>query len=195
MGIEALPESSMVPEATVLHPLRGRARSVLATRVKVEPGVPSEIRMRRESPEVLVPERTGGWGRTEDLPVNVKSPTSRSASAGVAYRKLAISNDTARLPDRVKPSGCSVTWTLRMSKLATLGAMLPCPGYSDEVIHLFLARNLVALSEQPPGDDDEDLEVLLMQPAELDAVLASGDEHLDGKSVTAWFRARQLLGL
>jgi ADP-ribose pyrophosphatase len=81
------------------------------------------------------------------------------------------------------------------SRWDPLGAMLPCPGYSDEVIHLFLARNLVELSERPPGDDDEDLEVLLMQPAELDAALASGDEHLDGKSVTAWFRAKQLLGL
>ena len=77
----------------------------------------------------------------------------------------------------------------------SLGAMLPCPGYSDEVIHLFLARELQPLSEQPAGDDDEDLEVVLMPPAELDALLASGDEYLDGKSVTAWLRAKQLLGL
>ena len=77
----------------------------------------------------------------------------------------------------------------------SLGAMLPCPGYSDEVIHLFLARDLTLLAERPPGDDDEDLEVLLMEPAQLDAALAGGDEYLDGKSVTAWFRARQLLDL
>ena len=76
-----------------------------------------------------------------------------------------------------------------------LGAMLPCPGYSDEVIHLFLARDLTPLEQRPAGDDDEDLEVLLLEPAQLDAALASGDEHLDGKSVTAWLRARQLLGL
>ena len=76
-----------------------------------------------------------------------------------------------------------------------LGAMLPCPGYSDEVIHLFLARDLTPLSDRPAGDDDEDLDVLLLAPAALDAALASGDEALDGKSVTAWFRARQLLGL
>jgi ADP-ribose pyrophosphatase len=76
-----------------------------------------------------------------------------------------------------------------------LGAMLPCPGYSDEVIHLFLARQLTPLASPPEGDDDEDLEVVLMEPAELDAALASGDEPLDGKSVTAWFRAKQLLGL
>ncbi len=76
-----------------------------------------------------------------------------------------------------------------------LGPMLPCPGYSDEVIHCFLARELSPLENPPAGDDDEDLEVVLMSPAELDARLASGEEWLDGKSVTAWFRAKQLLGL
>ena len=76
-----------------------------------------------------------------------------------------------------------------------LGAMLPCPGYSDDVIYLFLARQLTPLQEQPAGDDDEDLEVLLLEPAALDAAIASGDEYLDGKSITAWYRAKQLLGL
>ncbi len=33
-----------------------------------------------------------------------------------------------------------------------------------------------------------------MTPAQLDQALASGDEWLDGKSVTAWYRAKQLLG-
>ena len=77
----------------------------------------------------------------------------------------------------------------------SLGPMLPCPGYSDEVIHCFLARELMRLEDPPAGDEDEDLEVILMSPSELDARLASGDEWLDGKSVTAWFRAKQLLGL
>ena len=76
-----------------------------------------------------------------------------------------------------------------------LGPMLPCPGYSDEVIHCFLARDLTPLENPPAGDDDEDLEVVLMSPSALDAALASGDEWLDGKSVTAWYRAKQLLGL
>ena len=76
-----------------------------------------------------------------------------------------------------------------------LGPMLPCPGYSDEVIHCFLARELTVLENPPAGDDDEDLEVVTMTSTHLDEVLASGDEWLDGKSVTAWFRAKQLLGL
>ena len=53
-----------------------------------------------------------------------------------------------------------------------LGPMLPCPGYSDEVIHCFLARELTPLENPPAGDDDEDLEVVLMSPAQLDAALA-----------------------
>jgi len=81
------------------------------------------------------------------------------------------------------------------SRWDALGAMLPCPGYSDEVIHLFLARDLTPLAERPPGDDDEDLEVVLLEPAALDAALAGEDEYLDGKSVTAWYRAKQLLGI
>ena len=81
------------------------------------------------------------------------------------------------------------------SRWDALGVMLPCPGYSDEVIYLFLARQLTPLQEQPAGDDDEDLEVLLMEPTALDAAIASGDEYLDGKSITAWYRAKQLLGL
>lgn len=83
----------------------------------------------------------------------------------------------------------------RASRWDPLGAMLPCPGYSDEVIHLFLARGLTRLEAPPAGDDDEDLEVLLLEPEHLDALLASGDEYLDGKSLTAWYRARQLLAL
>ena len=86
-------------------------------------------------------------------------------------------------------TGCSA------SRWDDLGAMHPCPGYSDEVIHLFLARDLTLLQDRPPGDDDEDMEVLLLEPAQLDAALASGNEALDGKTVTAWYRARQLLHL
>ena len=73
--------------------------------------------------------------------------------------------------------------------------MLPCPGYSDEVIYLFLARNLKPMLEKPKGDDDEDLEVLHMTKHELEKCISSGDEPLDGKSITAWHRALQFLDL
>ena len=83
----------------------------------------------------------------------------------------------------------------KASNWTSLGQMLPCPGYSDEVIHIFLAKGLARLAEQPKGDEDEDLEVLHMTPSEFDREIANGNEILDGKSITAWFRARQILAL
>ncbi len=76
-----------------------------------------------------------------------------------------------------------------------LGEMLPCPGYSDEIIHLFLARDLTKLEKKPEGDADEDIEVLKMAPNKLNEIIASNKESLDGKSITAWFRACQILNI
>ena len=76
-----------------------------------------------------------------------------------------------------------------------LGEMLPCPGYSDETIHLFLARDLTKLEKKPEGDADEDIEVLKISPRKLNEIIASGEESLDGKTITAWFRACQLLNI
>ena len=64
-----------------------------------------------------------------------------------------------------------------------------------EVIHCFLARQLTPMELPLPSDEDEDLQVLHMTPSEFDSRLASGAELLDGKSVTAWYRTKQLLNL
>ena len=74
-----------------------------------------------------------------------------------------------------------------------LGTLVNAPGYSDEVIHLFLARNLSKLKVEVTGDLDEDIEVLTFSPSELDNLIASGEEILDAKTITAWFRAKQFL--
>ena len=77
----------------------------------------------------------------------------------------------------------------------SLGLLLPCPGYSDEVIHLFLARDIEALTNKPMGDDDEDIEVLEMTKNDLENQISDGNEPLDGKSISAWHRATQFLNL
>ena len=74
-----------------------------------------------------------------------------------------------------------------------LGTLLPCPGYSNEIIHLFLARDLREVSSPPTGDLDEDIEVLRVQPDELDELFANGDHYLDAKSVSAWSLAKKLI--
>ena len=83
----------------------------------------------------------------------------------------------------------------KAEKWDELGALVNAPGYSDEVIHLFLARDLSKLNNQVKGDLDEDIEVLLMEPESLDNLISSGNEILDAKTVTAWFRAKQFLGI
>ena len=70
---------------------------------------------------------------------------------------------------------------------------MPAPGYADEEIYLFLARDLNKLNYEVQGDLDEDIEVLILDPDELDNLISSGDEILDAKTVTAWFRAKQFL--
>ena len=74
-----------------------------------------------------------------------------------------------------------------------LGTLVNAPGYSDEIIHLFLARDLIKLEAEVKGDLDEDIEVLTFCPKELDNLIASGNEVLDAKTITAWFRAKQFL--
>ena len=81
----------------------------------------------------------------------------------------------------------------RAEKWDELGALVNAPGYSDEVIHIFLARDLSKLNSEIKGDLDEDIKVLMMDPDELDNLISSGDEILDAKTVTAWFRAKQFL--
>ncbi len=83
----------------------------------------------------------------------------------------------------------------KASRWDPLGVMIPCAGYSDEVIHLFLARGIEALKTKPDGDEDEDIEVLEMTKSDLDSTIASGNEALDGKSITAWYRACQFLNI
>ena len=52
---------------------------------------------------------------------------------------------------------------------------------------------MIKLDYEVKGDLDEDIEVLILDPAELDNLISSGDETLDAKTVTAWFRAKQFL--
>ena len=55
--------------------------------------------------------------------------------------------------------------------------------------------DLSQLNNQVKGDLDEDIEVLLMEPESLDNLICSGNEILDAKTVPAWFRAKQFLGI
>ncbi len=80
----------------------------------------------------------------------------------------------------------------RAGKLVDLGEFFLAPGYCDEIIYAFLATELVQLATQPPGDDDEDIRVVLMTPSEFEQAIHGG-EPVDAKSIAAYFLARQHL--
>jgi ADP-ribose pyrophosphatase len=75
------------------------------------------------------------------------------------------------------------------NKWHKLGQFPLAPGYSDEIIYAFLAEDLQKLSKPPAQDADEDIEVVLMSPAELEQAIASG-EPVDAKSISSFFLYR-----
>ncbi len=70
-----------------------------------------------------------------------------------------------------------------------LGKFPLAPGYSDEYIYAFLARELDKLERPPAQDEDEDIEVVLMSFAEFERAILAG-EAIDAKSITSFLMAR-----
>lgn len=80
----------------------------------------------------------------------------------------------------------------RAHKWQKLGQFFLAPGYSDEIIYAFLAQDLELLEKPPEQDDDEDMEVVLFTPQELESAILAG-EPVDAKSISSFFLARQFL--
>ena len=78
------------------------------------------------------------------------------------------------------------------SNLKKIGEILLAPGYSDEVIYIFLATGLEKMEVPLAQDEDEDIEVLLMSPEQVADAIASG-ELTDAKSIAAYAMVRSLL--
>jgi ADP-ribose pyrophosphatase len=80
----------------------------------------------------------------------------------------------------------------RAHKWQDLGEFFLAPGYCDEIIYVFLAQELEKLAVPPAGDDDEDIEIVLMTPAEFESAIYAG-EPIDAKSIAAYFLARKFI--
>jgi ADP-ribose pyrophosphatase len=78
------------------------------------------------------------------------------------------------------------------NKWTNLGKFPLAPGYSDEYIYAFLATGLEKLETPPEMDEDEDIEVVLMTPKELETAIFNG-EIIDAKSIASFFLARPFL--
>jgi ADP-ribose pyrophosphatase len=67
--------------------------------------------------------------------------------------------------------------------LVKLGAFFTTPGFSDEIMHVFLATQLRPVAQRlEPG---EELEVVIMRQSELESAIASGAVS-DGKTLGAY---------
>ncbi|AHJ30902.1 NUDIX hydrolase [Nodularia spumigena CS-584] len=73
-----------------------------------------------------------------------------------------------------------------------LGEFFLAPGYSDEIIYAFLAKDLQKLETPPKQDDDEDMETVLMTPDEFEKAILKG-EVVDAKSISSFMLARPFL--
>lgn len=80
----------------------------------------------------------------------------------------------------------------RAGSWKSLGKFSLAPGYSDEYIYAFLAQDLEKLEIPPQQDEDEDIEVVLMSPEELEAAILVG-EPIDAKSIASFMMARPYL--
>lgn len=81
----------------------------------------------------------------------------------------------------------------RAESIELLSCISLTPGYSDEIIHIFLATGLRSLPpDQWQPDDDENLHITTMPMDEVISACATGDLH-DGKTVAAVLMACQKL--
>lgn len=76
----------------------------------------------------------------------------------------------------------------RAKKWRSLGKFPLAPGYSDEFIFAFLAQDLEKLPQPPQQDEDEDIDVVLMTPAEFEH-LAMTSNQIDAKTICSYFLA------
>lgn len=75
-------------------------------------------------------------------------------------------------------------------ELLSLGRILPSPGFTDEIIHLFLARGLAPVGQRLEHDELLTVEEV---PFARAVELATSGEIADSKSVCALLRAARLL--
>lgn len=73
-----------------------------------------------------------------------------------------------------------------------LGYILPSPGYSDEKLHMYLARNLRRMDCHP--DEEEFLELTVLPFQELVEMVMDG-AMIDAKTVAMTLKVKTLLGI
>ena len=71
----------------------------------------------------------------------------------------------------------------RAERIERLGTFFTSPGFADELMHAFVARDLTHVGQSL--QDDERIEVVLSEPSEFASRIRSGAVR-DGKTISTW---------
>lgn len=116
----------------------------------------------------------------------------RFAVASYIYEFPAGTLEPGEHPDETIRRELEEETGLRAHRWDSLGQFYLCPGYSDEIMYAYLARDLEVLDSPPAKDEDEDIAVVEFSPAELTEIARFGLD-LDSKSITCFWRAQMFL--
>ncbi len=72
-----------------------------------------------------------------------------------------------------------------------LGFFYTSPGFTDEVVHLFLATGISDVEERPEVHENERIDIEIRPLSDLDALIA---ESTDSKTIIGLARLKQRLG-
>lgn len=114
----------------------------------------------------------------------------RHAAGGYIYELPAGKIDDSEPPIDTAQRELQEEAGMQAADWQTLGRMYSSPGFCDEIIHLYLARDLTTVATG--HEEHEIIEVEWVAFDEAMERAASGDIN-DAKSVTALFRASRLL--
>jgi ADP-ribose pyrophosphatase len=169
------------PHSREIH--RGRVVHLFVDRVTLPNGTETEIEViRHPGAAAVVPLDWNG----EVLLVKQY----RHAAAGFIYEVPAGKLDAGEPPEECAARELIEEAGVEAGTIDRLGSILTTPGFTDEVIHLFLARGLSPTPQRL--DADEVLSVERVSLARALAMCRSG-ELRDAKSICALFLADRFL--
>lgn len=113
----------------------------------------------------------------------------RPAISDYIYEAPAGTMEDGELPEETVSRELIEETQMRSDLLIPRGIIMTTPGFSDEVIHLYEARNLSPAADFDP-DDDEVIEVVRLPIKEAEMMVRDG-RIIDAKTIALLFRCIQ----